>query len=144
MLCEADLKICLPKIHYPSSCHRNDITIIEKALSLKIFNKTELYHFNILWVHLQIIFVLDLLQPNTNKIKLCFWTGSWDQSISTKYKWPSVIPAPIAITLFKRFLYTISTHNHLLSPIQWKELSYHTSTINNDHWFQKYVKFYDI
>ena len=55
-----------------------------------------------------------------------------------------MIPAPIAMILFKCFLHTISAHNHLLSPIQWKELSYHTSTINDDKWFRKYVKIYDI
>ena len=89
----ANLSICLPSIHHPSSQYLNNKIIISRALEINIFSKEELYHLNILQIHLQVIFISDLLQYKSNYIKQYYRVGARDTSQSSKYKWPVVIPS---------------------------------------------------
>ena len=120
----ANLSICLLSIHYPSLQYPNDKTIISRVLELNIFSKEELYHLNILWIYLQVIFILDLLQYKSNYIKQYYRVGARDTSQSFKYKWPVVIPSRKSNTIWQRLIISISSQYYILSCINWRTYLY--------------------
>ena len=83
-----------------------------------LFNAEEQRVINLVRIKLQVMFVSDLLEAQSNKIKECFWSGRRDKFSSSKFKWPQVLTDDRATVLWKKFLTTIATSDrNLLSPI---------------------------
>ena len=61
------LKIVLPSVHHPVSLLTNDKGIIDEVLKLGIFDKEELYLFNLVRIYYKETFLSDL----TNRATLC-------------------------------------------------------------------------
>ena len=59
-------------IHHPITKIMNDKTIIDIAINLKYFLKESIQLINLVRMRLNIIFILDLLKYNTNRVKECF------------------------------------------------------------------------
>jgi len=85
------LKIILPSVYHLVSHLTNDKGIIDKVLKLDIFNKEDLYLFNLARIHYKAIFLSDL----TNKAILCITYQFLEEKellCPREYKWPLVVP----------------------------------------------------
>ena len=137
----AGLQLCFPTIHHPQSKLSNESTIIFKALSLCIFSRDDIHHLNVLRIHLQVIFMSNILQEKTNYIKHCFRVGKRDENKLTKYKWPVVVPSKRSVVIWDRFLRSISAQNNLLSPIIWRPPPETFQENDSPRWFNNGVTF---
>ena len=65
----------------------NDKTIIETVINSKAFNKEQLYLINLSRMQLRIIFISDLLEYRTNKVKENYSKGERDRFCSSQFHW---------------------------------------------------------
>ena len=92
MLLGYNLELVLPSIHHPTSIYSNDEGVINKVIKLKLVDKEELKLFNIVRIYFKVIFILDLIGSNNNKIRDFFYETREKVYISS-YKWPRVVPS---------------------------------------------------
>ena len=76
----------LPRIYHPQSQVLNDKTIIETAVTSKLFNNKALHKLNIMWMHLEVIFISDLVELGTNTIRTNIQQVERDEFIVSKYE----------------------------------------------------------
>ena len=43
-------------------------------------------------MHLEVIFILELVEPETNTIRTNIQQAEWDEFIASKYEWLSTFP----------------------------------------------------
>ena len=85
-------------------------------------------------MHLEVIFISDLVEPETNTIRTNIQQAEWDEFIASKNEWLSTSPTNNARTIWKQFIAHISfkdrslkseisnptrTSSHLYSTIQY-------------------------
>ena len=63
------LELYLLRIYHPQSKVLNEKTIIEIVVTSKLFNNKVLHKLNIMRMHLEVIFISDLVEPGTNTIR---------------------------------------------------------------------------
>ena len=97
ILSGCNLELVLPLIYHPTSVYSNDKGVIDEAIKLKLFDKEELKLFNIVRMHFKVIFILDLIESNNNKIRECFYEIS-EQECTRDYKWLRVV---LSVKYFK-------------------------------------------
>ena len=68
----------------------NDKIIIETAINSKTFNKEQLYLINLSRMQLRVIFIFNLLEYGTNKVKENFSKGDIDRFCSSQFRWPAI------------------------------------------------------
>jgi len=68
----------------------NDKTIIETAINSKEFNKEQLYLINLCRMQLQVIFIYNLLEYRTNKVKENYSNSKIDRLYSSQFQWPAI------------------------------------------------------
>ena len=93
------LELHLPRIHHPQSQVLNDKTIMKTAVTSKLFNNKALHKLNIMQMHLEVIFISDLVEPGTNTIRTNIQQVERDEFIASKYEWPSISPTNNARTI---------------------------------------------
>ena len=59
---------------------------MEIAVISKLFDNKALYKLNIIRMHLEVIFILDLVKPGTNTIRTNIQKAEQDKFITSKYK----------------------------------------------------------
>ena len=62
----------LPSNYHPNSNITNDSIIILNLLEIKIYLKEQCRLVNLVRLKLQVIFISDLLEPGSNKVKECY------------------------------------------------------------------------
>ena len=73
------MELHLPSRHHPMSPVSNDRTIMEMAISSKQFNKDQTCLINIVRIKLQVVFISDMLEHGTNRIKEKYQKGEKDR-----------------------------------------------------------------
>ena len=86
LLSASKLKLYFSTLYYPIFSFNNKKIIILIVIKLKVFTKVELYQLNTLQIFLQVIFISDLLQTNSNSIKLYYYIRERDSKATSKYK----------------------------------------------------------
>jgi len=67
---------------------------------------------------LQVIFISNLLEPKTNRVKECFWQGKRDKFSTSSCKWPDAKLDSIAISTWQAFMKNITSSDRIvLSPV---------------------------
>ena len=113
-----DIRLHLPIIHHPSSTITNDKPIMRSLADLNSFNKSSQQLINSVRIHLQVIFLSDLVQGNSNRTREKMFKGEKDLFMQSKQFWPMANPSKKAKRLWKNFLSQINYHDRtLLSPI---------------------------
>ena len=52
-------------------------------------------------MHLEVIFISDLVEPGTNTIRTNIQQVEWDEFITSKYEWLSIFPTNNARMIWK-------------------------------------------
>jgi len=81
---------------------------MEIAVTSKLFNNKVLHKLNIIRMHLEVIFISDLVEPGTNTIRTNIQQAEQDKFIISKYEWPSTSPTNNAKMIWKQFIVHIS------------------------------------
>ena len=63
------MELYLPTHHYPISLVTNNQIIIETIIESKNFSQEQIYLINIVRIKLQLIFISDLLEYGSNRVK---------------------------------------------------------------------------
>ena len=82
------MELHLPSRHHPISPISNDRTIVEMAISSKKFNKDQTYLINIVRIKLQVVFMSDMLEHGTNRIKENYQQVENDRFTISSSHWP--------------------------------------------------------
>ena len=101
------IKLYLPKDHHLTSAITNNKTVIDVMINSKVFNQKYQYIINIVQLYLQIIFISNLVEMNTNKIKEYYWNVEIDKFSESKYNWPHIELNSSGFKLWKQFIHTI-------------------------------------
>ena len=73
------MELHLPSHHHPASTTTNDRTIIDTDLPSKHFNRDQIYLINIARIKLHVVFISDLLNHESNRIKENYRQGKKDR-----------------------------------------------------------------
>ena len=60
---------------------------MEITVQSKLFNNKLLHKLNIIRMHLEVIFISDLVEPETNIIRINIQKAERDEFIVSKYEW---------------------------------------------------------
>ena len=80
-------------------------------INSKVFNQKYQYIINIVQLYLQIIFISNLVEMNTNKIKDYYQNAERDKFSKSKYDWLYVEPNSSSFILWKQFIHIISSQD---------------------------------
>ena len=77
----------------------NDQPIMRIAIDSKLFSNKLIQLINLVHLNLQIIFLSDLLEIGTNKVKQNIYEAKKDIFYQSVYNWPEVVPTHKACRL---------------------------------------------
>jgi hypothetical protein len=115
----------------------NDKIVIIEVINLHLFNQEQLYFINLVRINLQMIFLLELVEQNSNRIKSCYLVVIRDKNSQSLYKWPKIIPPIKAKKIWKQFLIAITTNDKVLVKIiQKRDQLYHrvSNSLSSEFW----------
>ena len=110
------IKLYIPSHDYPVSLKINDISITQKAWSLRVFSKSELGQINAVRLAYQLTFLLELVDSDTLLIQSRFLDPS-KLSKGDNKSWPVSIPSKKDFVVWRKFLASIVVRGSTLSQM---------------------------
>ena len=112
------MELCLPSRHHHVSPVSDDRYIMEMDISSKQLNRDQSCIINISRIKLQVVFISEMLEHGTNRIKENYQQGEKDRFTISSFHWPHVTCNKKATKVWKIFIAHISnSEGNLLSPL---------------------------
>ena len=99
-----NFQLYLPSQYYLTSLIMNDKTINRVVLTFKQFNTKQRMQINLVRIKLQVIFVSNLLEPRSNRIKDCYQKGKKDKLSKSELIQPEAQLSKQTMKIWNQFL----------------------------------------